>query len=236
MNKVIHRADSRGTAEHGWLHSRHTFSFASYYNPERMGFGCLRVINDDIVEPGQGFGTHPHNNMEIVSVPLSGSLRHEDSMGNVHVIRHGEVQVMSTGTGIMHSEYNNSDSQRVNFLQIWVLPKERDIRPRYGQKAFNREARKNRFQVVVSPDESNGSVWINQDACFSFGNFDKDIEGTYSINKPGNGVYLFVIEGKIEIEGETLSKRDAIGLSELSGLKCKALEYCELLCIEVPMN
>jgi redox-sensitive bicupin YhaK (pirin superfamily) len=235
MNKIIHRADSRGVADHGWLYSRHTFSFANYYNPERMGFGKLRVINDDIVKGGGGFGTHPHDNMEIVSVPLAGTLRHHDSMGNSHLIRAGEVQIMSAGTGLTHSEYNDSASEPVNFLQIWVLPKQRDIEPRYGQQVFARADRHNRFQSVVAPEPDGGAVWINQDVWFSLGDFDAGHSVRYQARKAGNGVYLFVIDGEIEVVGETLTRRDAIGIDDRADLDIKTIADSQLLLIDVPM-
>jgi redox-sensitive bicupin YhaK (pirin superfamily) len=235
MNKIIHRADSRGVADHGWLYSRHTFSFAGYHNPDRMGFGTLRVINDDVVKGGGGFGTHPHDNMEIISVPLSGALRHRDSMGNTHVIRQGEVQIMSAGSGLTHSEYNDSASDPVNFLQIWVLPRERNIEPRYGQKAFDRESRRNRFQTVVAPDDKADAVWINQDAWFSLGDFDAGQSGRYRTHKPGNGLYAFLIEGRVEVAGATLDRRDAIGLPNAAEVEVKALAESQLLLMEVPM-
>ena len=236
MNKILHRADSRGLADHGWLRSRHTFSFAGYHDPKRMGFGRLRVINDDVVAPGGGFGTHPHDNMEIVSVPLTGALRHRDSMGNTHIIRHGEVQVMSAGTGITHSEYNDSDAEPVNFLQIWVLPKVRDIEPRYGQRAFDAAQRRNRFQVVVSPDGREDSIAINQDAFFSLADLEAGGRVTYTPHQPGNGVYLFVIEGGVEAAGERLRRRDALGLEEVGAMAIGADPETRVLAIEVPMG
>ena len=187
--KIIHKADSRGSAEHGWLHSFHTFSFADYYDRERMGFGKLWVLNDDVVQAGQGFGTHSHDNMEIISIPLSGSLRHEDSMGNSYVIRTGEIQVISAGSGITHSEFNNSDSDEVNFLQIWVMPAKQDVRPHSDQKYFDPAAATNRFQLVVSPDGRDGSLVINQDAYFSLAFIGKGETVTCDIHTPGNGVY-----------------------------------------------
>ncbi len=233
MSKIIHRADSRGTAAHGWLHSFHTFSFAGYHNPERMGFGTLRVLNDDVVQPSQGFGTHPHENMEIISIPLAGSLRHKDSMGNVHVIRTGEVQVMSAGTGITHSEYNNSDEDPVNFLQIWVLPKLNNIEPRYDQDIFEKADRQNKFQLVVSPDGRGDSLAINQDAYFSLAEIDAGKSVQYSPHQTGNGTYLFVLEGQIEVDGEQLSKRDALGLWVNAPMDINASEDTQLLSIEV---
>jgi redox-sensitive bicupin YhaK (pirin superfamily) len=236
MKKILHQAGMRGVAEHGWLSSRHTFSFAAYHDPERMGFGLLRVINDDVVQPEMGFGTHPHENMEIISIPLTGELRHQDSMGNAQHITAGEVQIMSAGTGLTHSEYNASASAEVNFLQIWVLPKERDIEPRYGQKMFSAEDRKNRFQVVVSPDKEEGGVWINQDARFSLGDFAADQAGSYSIGRPGNGIYFFVIEGAATVAGESLSRRDGLGITAAPAVEFMATANCQLLVIEVPMQ
>jgi len=236
MNKIIHKADSRGYADHGWLQSFHSFSFANYHNPEKVRFGLLRVLNDDIVAPGMGFGTHPHDNMEIVTIPLKGELAHQDSTGNKEVIKAGEVQIMSAGSGLTHSEFNNSKKEFVNLFQIWVFPKEKNITPRYDQKIFNPEERKNKFQIVVSPDEKDGALWINQDAYFTLGNFDEGNLLKYEIKKNGNGVYVMITEGSAEIDGEVLSRRDAIGLSDLSSVEIKILAKSELLIIEVPMS
>lgn len=236
MIKTLQRSDTRGVAEHGWLHSHHSFSFASYYNPERMGFGKLRVLNDDIVDPGAGFDTHPHDNMEIISIPLSGALEHKDSMGNTHIIRHGEIQIMSAGTGITHSEYNHSDSEAVNFLQIWILPEVLNITPRYGQKPFVSGERKNRFQIVVSPDAREESIAINQQAYLSLADIDAEKSISYNMQQTANGLYAFVIDGNIEIAGEQLQSKDAIGLSELDVIDITATKAAQLLCIEVPMN
>lgn len=236
MKTIVHRADSRGNADHGWLKSRHTFSFAEYHNPERVRFGLLRVLNDDHVEAGMGFGTHPHDNMEIISIPLKGALAHKDSTGNEHVINTGDVQIMSAGSGLYHSEYNASKTDEVNFLQIWVFPKERDIEPRYEQKTFDVNDRKNKFQTVVSPEKNNGALWINQDSYFSLANLDKDSKVIYNIKHKGNGVYLFVLEGSIEAAGEKLEKRDAIGIEETDSVEIKAGANSELLLIEVPMK
>lgn len=236
MNKIIHKADSRGSAEHGWLHSFHTFSFADYYDRERMGFGKLWVLNDDVVQAGQGFGTHSHDNMEIISIPLSGSLRHEDSMGNSYVIRTGEIQVMSAGSGITHSEFNNSDSDEVNFLQIWVMPAKQDVRPHSDQKYFDPAAATNRFQLVVSPDGRDGSLVINQDAYFSLAFIGKGETVTCDIHTPGNGVYVFVLDGEVEIAGEPLQKRDAIGLENKDKVIVSATRKSRILCMEVPMH
>jgi quercetin 2,3-dioxygenase len=212
MKKVIHRAETRGLADHGWLKSYHTFSFANYHNANRMRFGLLRVLNDDRVAAGEGFGQHPHDNMEIISIPLQGSLEHKDSMGNQTVIRPNEVQIMSAGTGVRHSEYNHSKTEEVKFLQIWVFPKERNIKPRYEQKLYPHEERKNKLLTVVSPDHNVGSLWINQDAYFSLTDLDEGKSLNYKINKKGNGVYIFVLEGTIEAGGETLNKRDGMGI------------------------
>ena len=234
MKTVVHTADSRGYANHGWLKSRHTFSFAGYYDPERVHFGALRVLNDDEVAAGQGFGTHPHDNMEIVSIPLFGDLEHKDSTGHHKVIKQGDVQIMSAGTGIQHSEYNHNADQDVHFLQIWVFPKERGIEPRYEQKSYSAEDRMNKWQTVVSP-EGGEAVWINQDAYFSLANLDAGETLTYKTNKAGNGVYLFVLNGEVTAAGEKLDTRDAVGVSKTDSFEVKAGSYAEVLAIEVPM-
>ncbi len=234
--KVIHKGNTRGHAYHGWLDSHHTFSFARYYNPERMGFGMLRVINDDIVAPGMGFGTHPHDNMEIISIPLAGALEHKDSTGTREVIHTGDVQIMSAGSGLSHSEYNHSKTEQVNFLQIWVLPKEYDIKPRYEQKTFSEEDRQNKFQTVVSPEKDNGSIWINQDAWFSLGNLNTGTELSYTLHKQGQGVYVFVLEGDVEVDGEKLSRRDGMGIWDTNSVNFKATADAKLLLMEVPMS
>lgn len=237
MKTILHRANERGHANHGWLDSYHSFSFASFHDPTKVHFGALRVLNDDTVSGGMGFGTHPHDNMEIVSIPLSGDLAHKDSMGNEAIIKKGEVQIMSAGTGIYHSEKNKNHGEAVKFLQIWVFPKLRNIEPRYDQKVFQEEDRKNKFQTVVSPIDSNdGGVGINQDAWFSLGNFEKDIETSYQIKHKGNGVYAFVLEGEIEINGQKLSRRDALGISETDFVQIKATNNAEVLLIDVPMS
>ncbi len=187
MKKTIHRADTRGHADHGWLNAHHSFSFANYYNPERIRFGTLRVLNDDIVQPGEGFGTHPHDNMEIVTIPLKGELAHKDNTGNKEVIRPGEVQIMSAGSGLTHSEFNNSKTDEINLLQIWVFPKEKNIKPRYGQKVFKPEDRKNKIKTVVSPKDSD-ALWITQDSYFSLASLDKDKKVSYEIKTKGNGL------------------------------------------------
>lgn len=235
MKKIIHKADTRGHADHGWLNAHHSFSFANYYNPERIRFGTLRVLNDDIVQPGEGFGTHPHDNMEIVTIPLKGELAHKDSMGNKGVIKSNEVQIMSAGSGITHSEFNNSNKDIINLLQIWVFPKIKNIEPRYDQKAFNPSDRVNKIKTVVSPADKE-ALWINQDSYFSLATIEKDNSVNYKINSKGNGVYIFLIDGKIEIDGDVISKRDAIGIEDFDTAEIKALENSEVLFIEVPMN
>jgi len=236
MEKQVIKKESRGVADHGWLNSFHTFSFGGYYNPERMGFGALRVINDDRVAPGRGFGTHPHQNMEIISVPLQGELKHKDSEGNEAVIEHGEVQLMSAGTGVFHSEYNNSNTEEVNFLQIWVLPKEENIKPRYDQKRFDEKQRQNQLQFVVSPIGSEHTgVKINQDAYFSMTNLSAGAELEYSVQNEGNGVYVFLLDGELKVEGEIIKTRDAIALTGLKATLMAASRESKVLIMEVPM-
>jgi redox-sensitive bicupin YhaK (pirin superfamily) len=236
MHKILDPADSRGIADHGWLYSRHTFSFADYHNPERMGFGKLRVINDDIVAPGEGFANHSHANMEIVSIPLRGTLRHRDSLDNVHLIATGDVQIMSAGSGITHSEYNASDKEPVNFLQIWVLPQERGIAPRYAQKTFDPAGRHNQFQYILSPEQANpDTLWINQQAWFALADFEEEHHDVYDWHTPGNGMYLFVISGRLIAGGEILSARDGIAVSEVNSLSIRAISASQFLIMEVPL-
>ncbi len=231
---ITHLSETRGLADHGWLKSRHTFSFANYYNPERMGFGALRVINDDSVDAGQGFGTHPHRDMEIISIPLEGVLGHKDSEGNNGLIKKGEVQIMSAGTGIAHSEMNASTTDAVKFLQIWVLPKKLGIKPRYEQKSFDEKERKNKLVTVVSPDGRDGSVTINQDAFFSLTDLDAGKVISYGRKLAGNGVYVFVLKGEIEIEGKPFSARDGVGIPDFESIKIEAKTAAEILLMEVP--
>ncbi len=232
---VYHPAATRGHASHGWLNSYHTFSFSGYHDPTRMSFGRLRVLNDDSVAAGQGFGAHPHANMEIVSIPLEGDLRHRDSTGRHEIIRQGDVQIMSAGTGIQHSEVNANADRPVKFLQLWVLPKEADIAPRYEQKSFPPEGREGRFQAVVSPTDPT-AVWINQDAVFSLGRFAAGQEAAYAVQFPGNGVYAFVLSGELTINGQALHPRDGLGVSETPMLTVRADSAAEVLLIEVPMR
>lgn len=236
-NMVLHKAQSRGKANHGWLNSFHTFSFANYYNPERMNFGALRVLNDDTVEAGMGFGTHPHQNMEIISIPLEGDLEHKDSMGNVSVIRHGDVQVMSAGTGIYHSEYNKNKDSRVKFLQIWVIPNQSNVQPRYDQITLRLEDRKNRLQQILSPNADDEGVWIHQNAWFYLGIFDEGKEVQHELNMKDNGLYAFVLKGSFEVEGQELTERDGLGVWAVDAAQIKALKPAsELLLMEVPMK
>jgi redox-sensitive bicupin YhaK (pirin superfamily) len=236
MKTTLHKADSRGYVDHGWLKTYHTFSFASYYEPSRVRFGLLRVLNDDIIEGGMGFGTHPHDNMEIVTIPLEGILAHKDNMGTKQTLKPDEIQIMSAGSGLTHSEFNNSETERINLLQIWVFPKERDIEPRYDQKTFDSGERKNKFQTVVSPEKENGAMRINQNAYFSLADLDKGKELDYKIKHKGNGAYVFVINGSIKTAGETLDKRDAVGVEDIENIKITALENSKILLIDVPMR
>lgn len=236
MKSILHKAATRGYADHGWLKSWHSFSFAGYYNPERMHFGALRVLNDDTVAGGMGFGTHPHDNMEIISIPTFGDLEHRDSMGNQQVIRQGDVQVMSAGTGIQHAEYNFNKDQEVRFFQIWVFPKTRNVAPRYDQQSIAAESMHNRLQTVVSPLGTNdGGVQIHQDAWFSLGRLEKNTAIGYSLHKKGNGIYAFVIEGDVSINGQPLNRRDGIGIIETDTLTIHADDKAEILLMEVPV-
>lgn len=236
MNTVLHKANTRGHANHGWLDTSHTFSFAHYYDPTRVHFGALRVLNDDFVDGGMGFGRHPHDNMEIISIPLSGDLEHKDSMGNVAVIKQHDVQIMSAGTGIYHSEYNKNKDKKVNFLQIWVFPKIRNIEPRYDQITFKPEDRVNKLQQIVSPSKTDEGVWINQDAWFYLGNLKPGFKADYAVKLKGNGVYAFVISGEVTINGQALTKRDGFGVWDVEKLSISADSDTELLLMEVPMT
>lgn len=235
MKTVLHKAATRGHADHGWLNSHHTFSFAGYQNPERMHFGVLRVLNDDQVAPGKGFGTHPHDNMEIISIPLEGDLEHKDSMGNTTTIKEGDVQIMSAGTGIFHSEYNKNDDRDVKFLQIWVFPNQRNVEPRYDQISIRDIAKENAFYQVLSPNPEDDGVWAHQDAWFHLGKFEPNASDTYTLKKKGNGVYVFVLEGEVEINGQQLKKRDGYGLWETDSFDLTALTDSRVLLMEVPM-
>jgi quercetin 2,3-dioxygenase len=236
INSILHKAETRGDANHGWLHSRHTFSFADYYDPDRVHFGMLRVLNDDTVQAGMGFGTHPHDNMEIISIPLEGDLEHKDSMGNISVIKHGDVQVMSAGSGITHSEYNKNKDKPVKFLQIWVFPDRRNVEPRYDQITLNVSDRHNRFQQILSPHPEDEGVWIYQNAWFHLGNFDKGFSADYQIKEKGNGVYVFILNGAVTINGQELKARDGFGIWDIDKLFVSADSDAEFLLMEVPMK
>lgn len=236
MNTVIHKAHTRGHANHGWLDTNHTFSFANYHNPERMHFGVLRVLNDDKVAAGKGFGTHPHDNMEIISIPLSGDLEHKDSMGNMAVIKEGDVQVMSAGTGIYHSEYNKNHDKDVQFLQIWVFPNTKNVTPRYDQISIRDIQEENRFYQVLSPSANDQGVWIHQNAWFHLANFEPGASDSYSIKRNGNGAYLFVLEGQVEVEGQLLNKRDGMGVWDTDKLTVKSNGNARVLLMDVPMS
>lgn len=236
MQKIIHRAESRGHANHGWLDSHHSFSFANYYDPSKMGFGALRVLNDDRVAPSGGFGTHPHNNMEIISIPLSGDLEHKDSMGNVAVIKEGDVQVLSAGTGIFHSEYNKNQDKEVRFLQIWVIPNKMNVEPRYDQISIRDVEKENAFYQILSPNKADDGVWIHQDAWFHMGQFEQGRSGHYSLKNSDNGLYVFVLEGQVDIEGNKLNRRDAIAIWETNRISLDAWTDSKLLLMEIPLN
>jgi redox-sensitive bicupin YhaK (pirin superfamily) len=236
-NSVLHKSETRGKANHGWLNSYHTFSFAGYHNPERMNFGVIRVLNDDTVAAGMGFGTHPHDNMEIISIPLSGDLAHKDSMGNETIIRNGDIQVMSAGTGIQHSEYNYNKDKKVKFLQIWVFPNKKNVTPRYGQVTLKLEDRQNKLQQILSPSENDEGVWIHQDAWFHIGKFDADFKTNYTLKKEGNGVYIFVLKGDVTINHQLLNERDGYGIWNTNQFEIQAnSQDAEVLMMEVPMS
>ncbi len=235
MKTILHKAYTRGAANHGWLNSYHTFSFAGYYNAERMNFGALRVLNDDTVAGGMGFGKHPHDNMEIVSIPLSGDLEHNDTTGRHEIIKQGDVQIMSAGSGIAHSEKNANHNEEVKFLQIWVMPKERNITPRYEQKSFPLKNRKNILQTVVAPDNKE-AIWINQNAWFTLGSFDAAASTNYTLHNTKSGVYVFVIKGDVTVDGIALQERDGLGITEAEVLNITANTDTEFLLMEVPMQ
>ncbi|AZA94023.1 pirin family protein [Chryseobacterium sp. G0162] len=236
MKTVYHKADSRGHANHGWLNSYHTFSFANYQNKDRMNFGVLRVLNDDTVSQGMGFGTHPHRDMEIISIPLEGDLEHKDSMGTTAVIKKGEIQVMSAGTGVQHSEYNKNKDEEVKFLQIWVFPKELNVAPRYDQKSIKEGEKINGFQQILSPNKNDDGVWIHQDAWFNIANFKKGNGKNYMLNKKDNGVYAFVLKGSAKVGDRVLNERDGLGIWDTQSFNIEAIEDTEILLMEVPME
>lgn len=236
MKTILHKADTRGHANHGWLNSYHSFSFANYQDAERMNFGALRVLNDDTVSEGRGFGAHPHQNMEIISIPLEGDLQHQDNMGNSTVIKQGDIQIMSAGTGVTHSEYNKNRDKAVQFLQIWVIPNKANVTPRYDQISTIELQKENELYQVLSPNKNDAGVWAHQDAWFSLGDFSKETISNYKLHMPNNGVYAFILEGAIEIEGQKLQKRDGFGLWDVGSIEIKATKDSKILLMEVPME
>ena len=235
-NFILHKASSRGHADHGWLNAYHSFSFASWYNPERIQFGMLRVLNDDTVAAGMGFGTHPHDNMEIITIPLEGDLAHKDSMGNSSTIKTGDVQVMSAGTGIQHSEFNPNADLQTKLFQIWLFPKYRNVEPRYQQITLDIAKQKNNFAQILSPNPEDEGVWIHQDAWFYLSDFEANFSKTLTLQKEGNGFYIMNIEGEIEVNGEKLETRDAIGIWETNEIEIKANSDSRFLIMEIPME
>lgn len=236
MKTILHKAATRGHQNHGWLKANHTFSFANYYDPERVNFGALRVLNDDYLQGGMGFGMHPHANMEIITIPLSGELHHKDSMGNFGAIQKGEIQVMSAGTGVQHSEFNGREEEPVTLLQIWVIPNKIGVEPRYDQIKVSDNAKLNDFQQIVSPNPNDEGSWIHQDAWFHLGNFTQNTNKTYQLKQEGNGVYVFVISGSVKIGDIELSERDGLGIWEADNFTVEALKDSEILLMEVPMR
>ncbi len=236
MQTILHKAATRGHADHGWLKSSHTFSFAGYNDPTRMHFGALRVLNDDTVAGGMGFGKHPHDNMEIISIPLEGDLEHGDNIGNTTVIKQGDVQIMSAGTGVVHSEKNASRDKPVKFLQIWIFPNKKDVTPRYDQKKISVTETKNQLQTIVSPIGESDGVQIHQDAWFSIGDLDAGIAVNYNLHKEENGVYAFVLEGDVLINDIAMNRRDGLGITDTRELSIKADTDTRILLMEVPMN
>ena len=235
-NTVIHTADSRGHADHGWLNAYHSFSFGSWFNPNRVQFGTLRVLNDDTIAAGMGFGTHGHDNMEIITIPLEGDLAHKDNMGNTETIKTGDIQVMSAGTGVQHSEFNPNDDKRTKLFQIWLFPNKQNVTPRYQQITLDKSLQKNNFAQILSPNSDDEGVWIHQDAWFYLSDFDAEFSKKLALKKEGNGFYIMNIEGEIEVDGEKLSVRDAIGISNASEIEIKATKASKFLVMEIPMK
>lgn len=235
MKTIIQKAENRGHANHGWLNAYHSFSFADYYNPKQMNFGVLRVLNDDTIANGKGFGTHPHENMEIITIPLEGDLEHKDSMNNVGVIKEGDIQVMSAGTGVYHSEYNKNADKDLKLLQIWVIPKAKNVEPRFDQISIKEIEKNNTFFQILSPDKNDEGVWIHQDAWFSLGNFEVGKSENYTLKKKSNGVYIFVIEGKVKVEDQELNARDGMGIWDAENINLTSITKSKVLLMEVPM-
>jgi len=236
MKTKLHKSETRGHANHGWLNTHHTFSFANYYNPERVHFGALRVLNDDWIAGGEGFGKHPHDNMEIITIPLKGAVEHQDSMGNKGIINAGEIQVMSAGTGIFHSEYNPNKDIELELLQIWVFPNKRNVTPRYDQQSLADLEKVNEFYQILSPNPADQGVWIHQQAWFNLGDLSAGWEGSYKLNNPESGVYVFVIEGEATVAGNELSRRDGLGVSETNEIQISVKSESKILIMEVPMD
>ena len=236
MKSVLHKASTRGNANHGWLNSHHSFSFANYHNPERMNFGVLRVLNDDVVAPAKGFSRHPHDNMEIISIPLEGDLEHKDSMDNVTVIKQGDVQVMSAGTGVYHSEYNKNSDKEVKFLQIWMFPNQRNVTPRYDQISLDVDKMNNQLLQVLSPNQDDDGVWVYQNAWFHIGHLDKGTKIEYDLKKKDNGVYVFVLEGEVKVEAQDLESRDGFGIWDTDSISIESCNASKVLLMEVPMQ
>lgn len=235
-NIVLHKAASRGHVDHGWLQANFSFSFGSWYDPKRIQFGALRVLNDDIIGEGMGFGTHPHDNMEIITIPLEGDLAHKDSMGNAATIKNGDIQVMSAGTGIQHSEFNPNPTVKTKSLQIWLFPNKKNVTPRYQQISLNPTDRINSLQQILSPFPEDDGVWIHQDAWFHIGKFDKEVTVTYQLKKEGNGVYAFILSGALTINGQEVTTRDGMGIWDCQVLDIKTSTEAEILLMEIPMN
>jgi len=236
MKTILHKSDTRGHANHGWLDTHHTFSFANYYNPERVNFGALRVLNDDWIASGEGFGTHPHDNMEIITIPLIGAVEHKDSMGNHGEIAAGEIQVMSAGTGIFHSEFNRNKNQELQLLQIWVIPNKRNVTPRYDQISLAAVEKPDELYQILSPNPNDQGVWIHQNAWFHFGDLSEGWEGKYELKDKNNGIYFFVIEGEVTVAGQKLSRRDGLGVSETASIEISSEGLSKLLIMEIPMK
>ena len=236
MKTILHKANERGHANHGWLNAYHSFSFANWYNPEKIQFGMLRVLNDDTIAGGMGFGTHPHDNMEIITIPLEGDLAHKDSMGNSAVIKTGDIQVMSAGTGVEHSEFNPNADLQTKLFQIWLFPKYRDVAPRYQQITLDKSLQKNNFAQILSPNQDDEGVWIHQDAWFYLCDFDAGFSKKLVLKKAGNGFYIMNIEGEIEVNGAKLEKRDALGIWNTNEIEVKATTNARFLVMEIPME
>lgn len=236
MKTVFHPASGRGHADHGWLDAHHSFSFAGWYDEKKVHFGMLRVLNDDRIAPGMGFGMHPHDNMEIVTIPLEGALEHRDNTGGHGVIKKNEVQVMSAGSGIMHSEFNHSKTEHCSLFQLWIFPAVRNVAPRYDQLLFDPKGRKNRFQVLVSPEKTEGHLWLHQNAVLSMAEIDKGESLRYNMKFKGNGAYVMVVQGNLTAGGQLLGQRDAVGIWETDGFEIRAETQSEVLVVEIPMN